>query len=85
MQYEVQLERVIESQPLAVVRLRARQQDLSKVVPLAPLRFGHHWKLPPITGSSKSPGDFSAGRLKWDAAMNLIRSSENCLRRLYAN
>ena len=35
MEYDVQLEKVVEGRPLAVVRLRARQQDLPKVVPNA--------------------------------------------------
>jgi effector-binding domain-containing protein len=64
MQYDVRLEQ-LESKPLAVVRRRARQQELSKVVPEA---CGTVWN---VVRAQKIAGAGRHVALYWDCEINL--------------
>ncbi len=64
MQYDVRLEQ-LDSKPLAVVRRRARQQELSKVVPEC---CGAVWN---VVRSQKIAGAGRHVALYWDCEINL--------------
>ena len=64
MDYDVRLEK-LESKPLAIVRRRARQQELSKVVPES---CGTVWN---VVRARRSPGPGGMCALYWDCEINL--------------